>query len=98
MDGGAICGRDTYLSMDGPVASKHSNQRSLIYAGSMAYLGLTTGRHRHGVGKGGGANTGDGRDGDQRYRERTRNGGGRVGGRRGSREKEKPLVGSPKTQ
>ena len=40
---------------------------------------------------GGGANTGDGRDGDRRYRERTRNvggQGGRVGGRRGSREKE----------
>ena len=38
----------------GPVASKHSNQRSLLYAGSMAYLGRTTGQHRHGVGKGGG--------------------------------------------
>ena len=90
------------------MASKHSNQISLLYAGSMAYLGRTTGRNRHGVGKGGGGqeqgggtNTGDGRDGDQRDRERTRKGcgqGGQVGGRRESREKEKPLVGSPKTQ
>ena len=80
----------------GPVASKHSNRRSLLYAGSMAYLGRTTGRHRHGVGKGGGgqerggANMGDGRDGCRWDRERTRNGGGRGGqvrGRRGSREK-----------
>ena len=34
----------------GPVASKHSNRRSLQYACSMAYLGSTTGRHQHGVG------------------------------------------------
>ena len=40
--------------MYGPVTSKHDNQRSLLYAGSMAYLGRTTGRQRHGVGKGGG--------------------------------------------
>ena len=40
--------------LDGPVASKHGNRRSLLYAGSMAYLGRTTGRQRHGVGKGGG--------------------------------------------
>ena len=36
----------------GPVASKHSNRRSLLNAGSMA-LGRTTGRQRHGVWKGG---------------------------------------------
>ena len=36
----------------GPVASKHGNRRSLLNAGSMA-LGRTTGRQRHGVGKGG---------------------------------------------
>ena len=36
----------------GPVASKHGNLRSLLNAGSMA-LGSTTGRQRHGVGKGG---------------------------------------------
>ena len=35
-----------------PVASKQSNRRSLLYASSMTYLGRTTGRHRHGVGKG----------------------------------------------
>ena len=92
----------------GPVASKHSNRRSLLYASSMAYLGRTTGRHRHGVGKGGGlAGTGGGGDyggreeRGQRDQERMRNGGGRGGrvrGRIGSREKEKPLVGYPKTQ
>ena len=46
---------------------------------------------------GGGTNTGDGRDGDRRDRERTRNGGGRggqVGGRRGSRENKNRLWGS----
>ena len=84
-------------TINGPVTSKHSNRRSLLYVGSMAYLGRTTGRHRHGVGKGGGGegtggtNTGDRRDGDRRDREQTRNGGGRggrVGGRRGSRGKE----------
>ena len=37
----------TYIH--GPVASKHGNRRSLLYAGSMAYLGRTTGRQRHGV-------------------------------------------------
>ena len=42
----------------GPVAGKHSNRRSLPYAFSMAYLGSTTGRHRHGVGRGGGGGTG----------------------------------------
>ena len=41
--------RDNIL-IHGPVASKHSNRRSLLYASSMAYLGRTTGRHRHGVG------------------------------------------------
>ena len=51
------------------MASKHSNRRSLLYAGSMAYLGRTTGRHRHGVGKGGGGD----RNG----------GGGECGGREG---------------
>ena len=71
-----------YHFLYGPVASKHGNQRSLLYASSMAYLGRTTGRQRHGVGKGGGTgtgggeNTGDGRAGDRRDRERTRNGGG----------------------
>ena len=40
----------------GPVASKHSNRRSLLYASSMAYLGRTTGQHRHRVGKEGGGN------------------------------------------
>ena len=39
-------------SSHGPVASKHGNRRSLVYAGSMA-IGRTTGRQRHGVGKGG---------------------------------------------
>ena len=34
------------------MASKHGNRRSLLYACSMAYLGRTTGRHRHVVGKG----------------------------------------------
>ena len=48
------------LALYGPVDSKHSNQRSLLYAGSMAYLGRTTGRHRHGVEKGGGRGTGEG--------------------------------------
>ena len=32
-------------TVDGPVAGKHSNRRSLPYASSMAYLGRTTGRH-----------------------------------------------------
>ena len=43
----------------------------------------------------------DAQGGVRRDRERTRNGsgrGGQVRGRRGRREKEKPLVGSPKTQ
>ena len=42
------------------MASKHSNRRSLLYAGSMEYLGRTTGRQRHGVGKGGGGGAGTG--------------------------------------
>ena len=40
-----------HLAACGPVASKHGNQISLLNAGSMA-IGLTTGRQRHGVGKG----------------------------------------------
>ena len=58
-----------HIEMYGPVAGKHSNRRSLPYACSMAYLGSTTGRHRHGVGRGGGGG----------------NGGGHTGGRGGRR-------------
>ena len=90
----------------GPVASKHSNRILLLYAGSMAYLGRTTGQHRHRVGKGGGgggrnrggANTGDWKDVDQRDRERKRNGGGRggqVGGKEMDQEKIKTVGGVP---
>ena len=89
------------------MASKHSNQRSLLYAGSMAYLGRTTGQHRHGVGKGGGDRnggggeyggregrgpTGQGTDEERRWARRASRGKEREQG------KEKPLVGSPKTQ
>ena len=95
---------------DGPMASKHGNRRSLLYARSMAYLGRMTGRQRHGVGDGGGG----------RERERggeriqgtggteangTGNGQGTVVGKagelgegKGGQEKERPLVGYPKTQ
>ena len=41
--------------INGPVASKHSNRRSLLNSGSMA-IGRTTGHQRHGVGEGGGGN------------------------------------------
>ena len=57
-----------HISLYGPVASKHSNQRSLLYASSMAYLGRTIGRHRHVVGKGGGG-AGSGGGGEYRGRE-----------------------------
>ena len=48
-----------YTRNNGPVASKHGNRRSLLYAGSMAYLGRTTGRHRHGMGEGEGNSSTD---------------------------------------
>ena len=53
-----------YLGIYGPVVSKHGNQRSLLYAGSMEYLGRTTGQQRHGVGRGGGWERGTGETGN----------------------------------
>ena len=60
----------------GPVASKHGNLKSILNAGSMA-LGSTTGRTRHGVGKGGGGGNregnghgGQGRQGTETERRR----------------------------
>ena len=92
----------------GPVAGKHSNRRSLPYASSMAYLGSTTGRHRHGVGKREGEREqGRGRIWGKGGAESdgTGNGQGTAGGEAGEsgeggggEKKEEPLVGCTKMQ